>query len=146
MLVRTMTLLYRVGMIDVTPLQTRRAFLRRTTAGLTALAAVPLEGLAAGETAAAATVEVDPTPHFVLSPHLYMQFMESPLHSGRSRGCLRSVWGSGWYGWRWPGWPAVSPPALIWSTVRYCPWWACSPRASSCTSPASPESEIARWL
>jgi hypothetical protein len=49
---------------------TRRAFLHRTAAGLTALAAAPSKRLVGGETAAAATVDVDPTPGYELTPHL----------------------------------------------------------------------------
>jgi alpha-L-arabinofuranosidase len=70
-------------MSDASQFHTRRAFLQRTTACLTALAAAPSERLAAGETAEIAFVDVDPTPRFELSPHLYMQFME-PLGTNDS--------------------------------------------------------------
>ena len=74
----------------------RRRFVKALGAGAAALGLGGLRAAGAAETAAPATLEVDPAPKFDLSPYLYMQFME-PL--GTTDSSVEAAWD--FVGQRW---------------------------------------------
>jgi alpha-N-arabinofuranosidase len=74
-------------------MKNRREWLQHVSLGSTAVVAADTRA----ERNSTATVVIDPTPLFDISPHLYMQFME-PL--GSTDGSVEAAWDYGTNDWR----------------------------------------------
>jgi alpha-L-arabinofuranosidase len=111
----------------------RRRFVKALGAGAAALGLGGLRAAGAAETAAPATLEVDPAPKFDLTPYLYMQFME-PL--GTTDSSVEAAWD--FVGRRWrpdvvEATRALAPTLVRWGGIllAYYRWKeAVGPRAA----------------